>query len=109
MVQEHRSKLGLVQTRPAEVISGGPVAQEGADTLLAAGNNILADTVYGVHSSSWRGFPNRLEPSFSSSSICAHPDRHGWSSAGEGAGDGAATQLLSERFVCNLHKVITAF
>ena len=46
MVEEERRKLGLVQTRCAEVISRVPVAQEGADTAPAAGDNGLADAVY---------------------------------------------------------------
>ena len=46
MVQEEGSMLGLVQARCAEVTSGGPVAEEGADTAAAGGDNGLADTVY---------------------------------------------------------------
>ena len=46
VVQEERSMLGLVQARPAEVISGRPVTKEGADTAPAAGDNGLADAVY---------------------------------------------------------------
>ena len=49
--------LGLVQARCAEISSGGPVAQEGADTCTAAGDNGLADAVDGVvHSVSFRDF-----------------------------------------------------
>ena len=46
MVQEESSMLGLVQARLAEVISGGPVTEEGADTAPAAGDNGLADALY---------------------------------------------------------------
>ena len=45
MVEEERSMLGLVQARCAEVIRGGPVAEEGADTAPAAGDNGLADAI----------------------------------------------------------------
>ena len=50
MVQEESSMLGLVQTRCAEVISRGPVAQEGADTCTAGGEKIRGDAVDGVQS-----------------------------------------------------------
>ena len=46
VVQEESSMLRLVETRFAEVISGGPVAQEGADTAPAGGDCSLADAVY---------------------------------------------------------------
>ena len=46
MVQKEGSKLGLVLARPAEVTRRGPVAEEGADTCTAAGDNGLADAVY---------------------------------------------------------------
>ena len=48
MMEEEESKLGLGQTRCAEVISRGPVAEEGADTCTAAGDNGLADAVDNV-------------------------------------------------------------
>ena len=54
MVQEQRSMLGLVQTRCAEVISGGPVTEKGADTAAAGGEKIRGDAVDGVHSSQVR-------------------------------------------------------
>ena len=46
MVQEESSQLRLLQTSCAEVISRVPVAEEGADTCTAAGDNGLADAVY---------------------------------------------------------------
>ena len=46
VVQEESGQLGLVQTRCAEVISRGPIAEECADTCTAAGDNGLADAVY---------------------------------------------------------------
>ena len=46
MVEEEGNQLRLVQARCAEVTSGGPVAEEGADTCTAAGDNGLADAVY---------------------------------------------------------------
>ena len=46
MVQEESSQLRLVQARLAKIIRRGPVAQEGADTCTAAGDNGLADAVY---------------------------------------------------------------
>ena len=51
VVQEESGQLGLVQTRCAEVISRVPVAEEGADTAPAAGDNGLSDAVDGVNSS----------------------------------------------------------
>ena len=46
MVQEECGQLRLVLARCAEVTSGGPVTEEGADTAPAAGDNGLADAVY---------------------------------------------------------------
>ena len=43
--------MGLVQTRPAEVLRRVPVTEEGADTCSAAGDNGLADAVDSFHSS----------------------------------------------------------
>ena len=54
MVQEERSKLGLVQASCAEVISRRPVAKEGADTAAAGGEKIRGDAVDGVHCSQVR-------------------------------------------------------
>ena len=54
VVQEECSQLGLVQTRPAEVIRRGPIAEQGADSAPAGRKKIRDDAVDGVHSSQAR-------------------------------------------------------
>ena len=46
VIDEQRLQAWLLQTRLAEIPSRRPVAEEGADTCTAAGDNGLADAVY---------------------------------------------------------------
>ena len=51
VVQEALCQLGLVQTRPAEISSGGPVTEEGADTAPGSWCHLLAHTLHRVQRS----------------------------------------------------------